>query len=741
LNSARVSGGTERLPSVLIALRVSMVAGAERLVLEEVPGLSKDFAVDLTVLTVPGDGGRRLGHLPLVDVRELGWGGHDLIHTHLFLPGFLVRLRRMWGGSFRWVHSVHYCRYDTLSFPWLRRHLDAWVFREADKVIAVSPDIMETIRELPGAVFLENAIHLSPVVAPPSECDPPLIGTVAMLRPEKGLADLIRAAAVLRDRKVDVRFLIAGEGPLRAELESLIDELKLRGLVKLCGFVTILDQFYRDLSVYVQPSVSESFGLATLEALRFRRPVVGTATGHLPVVLDHGRFGLLVERNGDVATALADGIVQALEMREELAERAEQGRQHWAEHLDPARRMQRGKEIYRDALKPRVCFVTPIATQGGGGVPRQVRIQSEALSAAGHRTLLVQRRDPRLVDDERHRLGWRHLEVVETPDPFSGGGRSGGFVRLRGAAFVVLALIRLIGARTRFDIIHAQQLYSPTLIGALAKRFLGKRLVVRVTASGELGEARELGRLPFRGIREWAFRQVDRVVVLSETMKEEVLRLGFDRGRVVVIPNAVQLPPEPVAPHSGSGEPFRMLYTGRLSTEKSLETILEAAELLAQRGIATEVRLVGGPAVERDATAVLRAMAEDLSDDVTVLFGGHVDDVSAEYADADVFVLPSVSEGMSNSLLEAMAHGMVCLVSDIPENRAVLGEGGTGLLFRQGCAEELAAHVSDLINDEASGGKKMAVLRHRARARVEVEFSPERIASELAALYDEILSD
>jgi len=598
---------------------------------------------------------------------------------------------------------------------------------------------MESIRRFPAAVLLENAIGLDAMSVPPTHELPPVIGTVAMLRPEKGLDDLIRAAGVLRDRNVDVTLRIAGDGPLRHELESLIDALDLRDRVELCGYVTDLDGFYGSLTVYVQPSISESFGLATLDAFRFRRPVVATMAGHLPVILDRGRFGILVERLGDVPAGIADGIVQALDRHAELAEKSEEGRKHWAQRLDPARRGRRGKEIYRDALKPRPCFLTPVATQGGGGIPRQVQIQSRALAATGHRALLVQRRDPRLHEDEGHQVPWRHLDVLETPDPFVGG-TSGGIVeRARGAIFVVFALFRLIGARARFDIVHAQQLYSPTLIGALAKRLLGKPLVVRVTASGHMGEVGEIGRLPFRQLRQWAFGQVDRVVVLSETMKREVMQLGFSKSQVVVIPNAVALPPEPVQPPPCAGRTFRLLYVGRLSTEKSLETMLEAANLLAGRGIAVEVRLVGGPAVGRDSTAALQALAGGLREAVTVVFVGHVDDVATEYEGAHAFVLPSMSEGMSNSLLEAMAHGMVCLVSDIPENRAVLGEEGTGLLFRQGCAEALAELVSNLIEDQAAGGKRMEILRVRARERVETAFSPERVAGDIAAVYDELV--
>jgi L-malate glycosyltransferase len=736
--SIRRNRGSEP-PTVLIALRTSAVGGAERLVVEEFRGLSEEFNVRVTVLSLADQCVPRLRGIPLVDARELLVGRYTLIHTHLFLPGFVARVRRIWDHSFRWIHSVHYHNYEGQSLPRLREWVDRWVFGGADKLIAVSPGVMESLKAFRSRVFLENALPLDAVATRPADTLPPVVGTVAMLRTEKGVSDLVRAAKVLRDRKVDVHIKIAGDGPLRDELSALIRALDLGDRVELCGYVTNLHDFYSGLAVYVQPSVGEPFGLAALEAFRYRRPLVGTAAGHLPVILGDGRFGLLVERRGDVPGALANGIEEALSRRVELAERSEEGRKHWANRLDPIARVREEKKIYRAVLQPRVCFVTPLATQGGGGLQRQVEIQSRALAAAGYQTLLVQRHDPRLRDDALLRRRWRHCEILETPDLLAGG-RAGSVVeRLRGAMFVVFAFLQLIRVRARFDIVHAQQLYSPTLVGALARQLMGKPLVVRVTASGQLGETREVNRLPFGRLRKWAFRRVDRVVVLTNTMRTEILRLGFSSEQVTVIPNAVELPKEPVTPPPIEGRAIRLLYTGRLSAEKSLETIVEAASHLASEGRAVEVHLVGGPAVGRDVTSALRAQAETLPGAVEVIFHGWVDDVSVEYAAADVFVLPSVSEGMSNSLLEAMAHGMVCLVSDIPENRAVLGEGGAGLLFRQGCVATLASLVSDLIEDQALGGNRMEVLRSGARLRVRAEFSPERVVLDLVSVYDEIL--
>ncbi len=665
-----------------------------------------------------------------------------MVHTHLFLPGVIARARRSWDSSFRWVHSVHYHHYDGLSLPRLREWLDRrWVFPAADAIIAVSPAVVESVGTLPQAVFIENALDLGPTDAPDPEGLSPVVGTVAMLRTEKGLHDLVEAAAILRERGSDAHFRIAGEGPLRAGLEERIRELDLTDRVELCGYVFDLASFYGGLAVYVQPSITESFGLAALEALRYRRPCVGTDAGHLPAILGEGGFGLVVPRTGDVPASLADAIADALGRRTELSERAEAGRSHWASRLDPAVRARRTAEVYRRTLLPRVCFVAPVATHGGGGLQRQVEIQSRALRARGHGVMLLQRRDERLRVEPDHRKRWKHLTLLQTPDILSAPSTGGLRERVRGIAFVGFALARLVGARARYDVIQAQQLYSPTLVGAVAKRLLGKALVVRVTASGQLGELREIGRLPFRGVRNWAFRQVDRVIVLTEAMRAEVLQLGFEPWRVVLVPNAVQPPLEAAEPEPLPGRPFRLLFVGRLSTEKSLETLLAAAEVLAEEGREVEVTLVGAGAPQRDSTAALKAQAADLPPGATVAFRGRVDDPSSEYRRADAFVLPSVSEGMSNALLEAMSHGLVCLASDIPENRALVQDGRTGLLFEQGTPGSLAGAVRTVWDDTVAGGSLAQTLRSGARSAIEKGFGPEPIARRLADLYAQVVGE
>ena len=127
-------------------------------------------------------------------------------------------------------------------------------------------------------------------------------------------------------------------------------------------------------------------------------------------------------------------------------------------------------------------------------------------------------------------------------------------------------------------------------------------------------------------------------------------------------------------------------------------------------------------------------MADTL--DVEIRFHGVQADVAPFYLAADIFVLPSVSEGMSNALLEAMSYGLLVLASDIPENRSVIEHGKDGMLFRQGDAEDLALKLEALMANVDGSAARLA---RAARDTAERRFSVGAIVDRLEAIYGEVI--
>lgn len=740
-----------RPPHLLVALREGRVGGAERLVLESLPTLRDAFEVSITTTPLPGERAPPLTPDDLRSPLRLVLGRADVVYTHLFLPGLLARIGRALGSRARWVHALHFDDYSALPLGGMRAWLDRrWVHPAADRLVAVSSRVAEASAGpggvLPGGVeVLENALDLSAAEAPSPRASsaPWRIGTVAMLRREKGVDDLVRALAVLVDRGVDAELRVAGEGPERPRLEQLVDELGLGARVTLLGHLSPVDDAYRDLDVYVQPSRAESFGLAALESLRWSLPLVVAPEGNLPACAGGGAYGVVASPDVPRDVALADAVETALADRAGWSARAADGRAHWSARLDPERRRAREVELLRGALRPRVAHVAPIATHAdGGGLQRQLLLQTRALDTRGHRLFLLQRPDPDLRAGtgpgvERARL-WSHLTRWEVgPETLSGGGSSGRERRL-GLRFALAAIPRLWARRQRYDVIHAHQLFSPTLIGAILKTLTGTPLVVRVAASGPgVGEVDQLRRLPLQRLRRWALRRIDVAIALTDAMREELVGAGLPPERVRVVPNAVEIPATSLSQPRRRTGPYTLLYLGRFSEEKDLPTTVRALALAADRGVNVRLRLVGRADPDRDVTEALVQLAAEVGVADRLEWVGYTTDAASERAGADALILPSRSEGMSNALLEAAAAGMVCVASDIPQNRAVTGDDGARY-FPVGDTAALAEVLRELADDRAAGGPLAIRTADAARARVARRNAPERVAAAVAAIYAEV---
>lgn len=727
--------------SVLVTVLDPVRAGAEAIALKVAHVLSTQYSITVASLRSAQEIPRGLGWRgPTGDLRDLLFGRYRLLHTHLFLPGLAARLRRLWDPHIRWVHTVHYHGYQTVRWGRIKRWLDTrFIFPDADVLIAVSPLVMRTLEGYPRARTILNSVDQpdqDPLERPGRDPpDPPTLATVAMLRPEKGIEDLLEAVALLKDRGRQIRLRIAGDGPLRAALQIKAEALGVVNSVTFEGFLDDLDYFYQGTDLYVQPSREESFGMATLEAMARGLPLVVAASGNLPALVDEGSWGAVArpEPGESRPAALARTISDALERLGELREGAIEGWKTWRERLNPEQLAAAHLKAVSDALLPRVTMIQPIVTHATGGLQRQLRIQTLELARLGHRITLLQRKDPLLATDQDRRSSWSHLKVLQVPDP------AWLPSKLRGAVFLAGAFLRLLARRSGTDVFHAHQLYSPTLVGAWAKACLGGALVTKVTAAGALGEARQIRKLPFRRLRLRTFRRIDRVIVLHQAMGEEMAYLAIPPERILEIPNSVEIPPRaaPITPTSGG--PLPLLWVGRMSSEKGVELLLEAGRLLKEAGMSVEIHLVGGPDPDRNAEPRLRKMAEGLRPEIPIEFHGIKSDLSDFYSTGPIFVLPSRSEGMSNALLEAMAWGLPCVVSDIPANRALVDGATTGLLFRDGDAASLAGELERLHLDLCAGEGLLArSIGAGARKKIEEGFSAQGVARRLSKLYREI---
>ena len=153
----------------------------------------------------------------------------------------------------------------------------------------------------------------------------PLIGNTSALTEAKDYETFLRTAAELTRQGLRAHYLVMGEGPLRADLQTLCEVLGLQAHVTFTEFLHNLPEVLGELSVLLMPSINEGLGTSILNAFAARVPVVATRVGGIPEMVTHEQTGLLAEA-GD-AKELARQVMRVLsdaEFREGLVDRAEQ---------------------------------------------------------------------------------------------------------------------------------------------------------------------------------------------------------------------------------------------------------------------------------------------------------------------------------------------------------------------------------------------------------------------------------
>ncbi len=227
----------------------------------------------------------------------------------------------------------------------------------------------------------------------------------------------------------------------------------------------------------------------------------------------------------------------------------------------------------------------------------------------------------------------------------------------------------------------------------------------------------------------------DRVIVFSALQADLLERLGVPRDRLAIIPNGVDTETWTPAPPSGPpplgdlrqrfGGRRVFLYMGRLSTEKNVEALLKAWRLVRPAGCLLVI--VGdGP---------LRGALQH--NEADVLWWGYEGDLQRRVAllqAAEVFLLPSLVEGLSLALLEAMACGKACVATDAGADGEAL-EGGAGIVIStQGVTTQLRT-LLPVLRDQPL---LTAELGRRARARVLDRYTLSRNIDAIEKLYADL---
>jgi glycosyltransferase involved in cell wall biosynthesis len=369
--------------------------------------------------------------------------------------------------------------------------------------------------------------------------------------------------------------------------------------------------------------------------------------------------------------------------------------------------------------QPAVVMLVSKDDPSAGGAQRQALLLAERLAAAGDEVTVVTARPPGSASTSatagRPRAG---IESVRLRVPFH-----------RALSYLAVLLVWVALHRRRADILHAHSV--PLGVLACVLGWLTRAsVIIKIPSWKSFGYLRGTG-LRRRFYRWVVNRAAWRIVAVSRELADGVVTDGLAADKVVIIPNGVDLdglaaPGDAGALKAeilGDEDATAVLFVGRLVEEKAIDRLLDVwAALPPGRQVLV---IVGDGPLRGDLER--RAAAQGLAE--SVRFVGHRHDALRFYAMADVFVLPSATEGLSNSLLEAMAAGLPVVASDVGGNRDVITPG-SGILVDWRQVPACVALLSRLLQDDRLRKDMGAAARERARA-----FAMEAIVRRYRDLY------
>lgn len=307
--------------------------------------------------------------------------------------------------------------------------------------------------------------------------------------------------------------------------------------------------------------------------------------------------------------------------------------------------------------------------------------------------------------------------------------------------------------RQQFDLVYVSMFKHDAYAAVGVGQKLGFPVAIRAEGAGLTGDMHwQINATGGRRIKRRCF-EAAAFIAPSLMIHREIVAAGYPRGKIHYLPNGVAIPSEgnssPAPTPQAARDTARRsleealpqlaipkdaplaLYTGRLHHAKGLDDLVRAWATVVQQHPSARLWIAG----EGEYASELEQQIRQCGLEDSVILAGAFDTVDELLAATDAFVLPSHEEGMSLSLLEAMAVALPVVATDIAGNRNLVDHEKQGLLVPPGEPEPLANAISRLFEDRELGRQ----LGRQARARVAAEFSLEIMARSHLELFKQLI--
>lgn len=243
-------------------------------------------------------------------------------------------------------------------------------------------------------------------------------------------------------------------------------------------------------------------------------------------------------------------------------------------------------------------------------------------------------------------------------------------------------------------------------------------------------KARLVGKL-FMWVQKYIFKNSIYVASEGGHLSEILLSLGL-KEKVVYLPNAVNLPDRIKKEFPKKLEPIKVFFMARFVKNKGIDVLLEAIQKLNEMGYSSKIKFrLGGKGALWDSINSNNKF-------FNVVLSGYLSDSELEeaYLNSDIFLLPTLFEGMPTVVLEAMSSGLPCIVSDVGGVPELIDEN-TGYLIERNSSDAVVKALIDFYNLTDESKRKLGT---NSRKKVENLFTWKKLAEDHMNLFKKIIS-
>lgn len=318
-----------------------------------------------------------------------------------------------------------------------------------------------------------------------------------------------------------------------------------------------------------------------------------------------------------------------------------------------------------------------------------------------------------------------------------------GYGFISSICFFISSLIFLIKNRNKYDIIHVHLASSHAVSAVICSWLYSKPVLIKIGASRKFGDI-GTSQKTFIGILKLIFlkKYSDIFIAPNDEIKKELLNIKIPEQKIVKIVNGVDTSlfhpadkDERISLKKQLNLPDNKIVTfiGRLEPQKAVDRLILAWEKICSIYEDTHLLIIGGGFQEK----YLKNLVKNRNLSQKVTFIRNSDKIASYLQSSYLFVLPSLAEGISNSLLEAMSSGLAVIGTDVGGTDEVIKNGVNGILTAPDNIVKLEQAILDLLNNTDLAGS----FGKKARLTVEQNFSISQVSGQYFQLYKRIINE